>query len=236
MSETIPIRHPMAILMNLIITLLTPMFLAAAGNNLELARQAAAETLNAYRAETQADMITVAKIVAFGLAALATLSRSMAEDLPLETILRLHASANASDRSEHRNRQTLQTQPVAPSTAAPEPEHRRGRPDRGRRRNEGPHRREPGAVHQAGLDRTRPETRPDPQAHPTVTDQERRYQATWAASAAAIAAETPPPCQTLPPEERALSRHLDRGAERLRQGLHGRQPAAPPPARRPRRQ
>ena len=113
MSDTTQPRQPAQALLNLIVTLLTPMFLAAAGNDLAFARQAATETLNAYRAETQSDLITIAKIIGFGLAALTALSLSMAEDLPLRTILRLHASASASDRSEHRNRQALtQTRPT----------------------------------------------------------------------------------------------------------------------------
>src|SRR3954464_2071794 len=103
MSEAASVhRSPANILLDLVITLLTPMFLAAAEGNLAFARQAAAETLNAYRTETQSDLITVAKIIGFGLAALVALSLSMADDLPLPTVLRLHASASASDRSEHR--------------------------------------------------------------------------------------------------------------------------------------
>ena len=110
-------QSPAGILLNLILVLLTPMFLGAAGGNLTFARLAAAETLTAYRAETRVDLITIAKIVAFGLATLDTLGLSMTDDLSITKILRLRASANASDRAEHRNRRLLdqsQSNRIAP--------------------------------------------------------------------------------------------------------------------------
>jgi hypothetical protein len=205
MSATTPIPHPAGVLMNLIITLLTPMFLAAAEGNLTFARQAALETLNAYRAETGSDLITVAKIIGFGLAALAALSLSMADDLPIPAMLRLHASANASDRAEHRNRQALAAELVGRDTSSREP----------------PWERKPGtptppdpAIDEAALaaaaadmqSRTAAHlaqfTTPAPQPAASLTEAERRYQATWAASAAAIAAETAASLPTLPPQER----------------------------------
>ena len=56
----------------------------------------------------------MAKIIAFGLAALASLSRSMEDDLSISQMLRLRSNANASDRAEHRNRLALERKPLAP--------------------------------------------------------------------------------------------------------------------------
>jgi hypothetical protein len=99
-------RPNQADLLGLIITMLTPMFLFTAVGNLTHARAAAPETLASYRVEARHDLITVAKIIAFGLATIGSLSRSMEDDLTLNQILRLRG--NATDRSEHRNRQALE--------------------------------------------------------------------------------------------------------------------------------
>jgi hypothetical protein len=192
MSETSQARHPADTLLNLIVTLMTPMFLAAADGNLAFARQAATETLNAYRAETQSDLITIAKIVAFGLAALAVLSLSMAEDLSVTTVLRLHASANASDRSEHRNRGVLKQslanpQPTPPARQIDEAALAAAAADMQVRT----------AAHLAQF------STPASGAAPSIAEQARHDQATWAASAAAIAAETAAALPTMPPGERA---------------------------------
>ncbi len=193
MSDKAQPSHPAQPLLNLIVTLLTPMFLAAAGNDLAFARQAAIETLNAYRAETQSDLITIAKIIGFGLAALAALSLSISDELPLRTMLRLHASANASDRSEHRNRQVLQQSQAHRASAPVEPDI------------------DEAALTAAAADMkqrtadtlaqfTKPASTPEPEA--VIDDEDLRYQATWAASAAAIAVETAASLPTLPPDER----------------------------------
>ena len=187
MSEATKSHHPADFLLNLIVTLLTPMFLTAAGNDLAFARQAARQTLNDYRAETRSDLITVAKIIGFGLAALAALSLSMAEDLSIKTVLRLHASANASDRSEHRNRQVLKTQvPSEQPSMMPQPD-----------------------IDEAALQAAAAEMKTRTGKYlshfttPTITDRERQDQLTWATSAAAIAAETAATLPTLPQGERA---------------------------------
>ncbi len=98
---------PGNILLNLVVTLLAPMFLPASGGNLGFARQAALQTVRDYQIEAQADLIIVAQIIAFGLAALGSLSLSMADDLSLSMTLRLRANANACNRSAGQNRQAL---------------------------------------------------------------------------------------------------------------------------------
>src|SRR5471030_101779 len=84
---------------NLIVGFLVPMFLAAAGDNPALACTAAIQTVNAYRAQTRPDILVVAQIIAFGLAALDSLSRSMQDDIPPAVTLRLRANAVAANRA-----------------------------------------------------------------------------------------------------------------------------------------
>ena len=69
------------ILLHFIVTILAPMFLTASGGDIHLARATALETVNAYRARTQTDLIAVAQIIAFGLGALGSLSLSLTDDL-----------------------------------------------------------------------------------------------------------------------------------------------------------
>ena len=98
---------PGSILLNLVVTFLAPMFLPASGGNLGFARQAALHTVQDYQIEAHADLVTVAQIIAFGLAALGSLSLSMADNLSLSMTLRLRANANACNRSAAQNRQAL---------------------------------------------------------------------------------------------------------------------------------
>jgi hypothetical protein len=99
--------HPADILMHLIVTLLVPMFLAASDGNLYYAHLAALETVTAYRTRTHVDLVAVAQIVAFGFAALGSLSLSFTDDLSLPMILRLRGNANACSRSAEQNRRAL---------------------------------------------------------------------------------------------------------------------------------
>ncbi|MEA2773627.1 MAG: hypothetical protein QOD93_6589 [Acetobacteraceae bacterium] len=95
------------ILMNLIVALLAPMFLGVTGGDIDFARMAAVETVNAYRARNRADLIAIAQIIAFGLAALGSLSLSMADDITVSMALRLRGNANACNRSAEQNRRAL---------------------------------------------------------------------------------------------------------------------------------
>jgi hypothetical protein len=109
MSETAtaaPVR-PAEVLITLLVTLLAPMFVGASGGDIVLARLAAIETINDYRARNHADLIAVAQIIGFGLAALGSLSLSMAGDVPLSLTLRLRGNANACTRSAEHNRRAI---------------------------------------------------------------------------------------------------------------------------------
>ena len=106
------------VLIDLISSFLVPMFLLASNGDIELARLAALRTMNAYRVRHQADIVTVAQIVAFGLAALGSLSLSMEDDIPLSMVLRLRGNANACNRSAEQNRRALQASHQAPDPNA----------------------------------------------------------------------------------------------------------------------
>ena len=98
---------PGQLLLSVIVTLLTPLFLGAAGNDLALAHAAALETVNEYRARSGVELLIVAQIVAFSLAALATALKSMQDDLSAEAMLRLQTKANALSRTAEQNRRAL---------------------------------------------------------------------------------------------------------------------------------
>jgi hypothetical protein len=100
-------RSASDVCMDLIVAFLTPMFVTGASGDVNFARIAAIETVNAYQAHTTADLLTIAQIVAFGLTALGSLSLSMADNLSLSMTLRLRANAIASNRAAERCRCSL---------------------------------------------------------------------------------------------------------------------------------
>ena len=112
MTETVTLPNPSigatsGFLVNLIVTLLVPMFLVESGGDLSFARMAALQTLNAYCARNDEDLISVVQIIAFGFAALMSLSRSMEDGVSVVMMLRLHGNANACNRSAEHNRRAL---------------------------------------------------------------------------------------------------------------------------------
>nr|WP_294506391.1 hypothetical protein [uncultured Rhodopila sp.] len=92
------------LLANLIISLLAPMFLWSCKGDVLLARRAAVETLGAYCAVGNLSLIRAAKIVAFDLATLSSLSLSMFDDTSTVLALRLRGNAVSLDRAAERNR------------------------------------------------------------------------------------------------------------------------------------
>jgi hypothetical protein len=117
--------HPVDVLMCLLATLLAPMFVCATAGDIVLARMAAIETINDYRARNHADLIAVAQIIGYGLAALGSLSLSMADDISLSMTLRLRSNANACTRSAELNRRAIRQSrddnPIPHPAAATEP-------------------------------------------------------------------------------------------------------------------
>ena len=112
-------RHPGGVLLNLIAALLAPIFLGVTAGDVALARLAAIETINDYRARNNTDLVAIAQIVGCGLAALGSLSQSMADDLSLSMTLRLRGNAVSLNRSAEQNRRVLN----APLRDDPEPIH-----------------------------------------------------------------------------------------------------------------
>ncbi len=96
---TAPHLRPAEVFMNLIVAFLTPMFLATTGGDLDLARAAATETVNAYTARNQSDLLLIAQTIALGLAVLSSVSLSMAENIPIGLILRLRSNAASLHRA-----------------------------------------------------------------------------------------------------------------------------------------
>jgi hypothetical protein len=108
MSSTKPAQGASDLLANLIIALLAPMFLWSCKGDVALARAAAAETLHAYCAADNLTLIRAAKVVAFDLATLSSLSLSMFDETSASMALRLRGNANSLDRSAERNRVALE--------------------------------------------------------------------------------------------------------------------------------
>ena len=96
------------IFLDLIVAFLTPMFLVVANGDIAFARAAAIETIEAYRAQTRVDPLAVAQVIAFGLAALGSLSLAMAEGLSIQMVLRLRGIAVSSHRAGKQSRRVLQ--------------------------------------------------------------------------------------------------------------------------------
>jgi hypothetical protein len=121
MSSTHASAHrPGNLLLELVAALLTPIFLGVAQGDVALARLAAIETINDYRARNGIDLIAIAQIIACGLAAVASLGQSMAEDLSVAATLRLRGNAVSLNRHADRNRQILQA-PLPEPDAEPAP-------------------------------------------------------------------------------------------------------------------
>ena len=111
MTET-KIRH-CDVFMQLIAAALTPIFSTAADGDPVRAQAAAIETINAYVPHHPADLLPIAQIIAFGLAALRSISLSMAENIPIPLILRLHGSAATLSRGAEQCRGAL-SEPTLP--------------------------------------------------------------------------------------------------------------------------
>lgn len=69
------------------------MFMSASTGDLCFARLAALETIASYGARTQADLLNIARIIAFSLVVMDSLWLSMADDVSLTMKLRLRCSA-----------------------------------------------------------------------------------------------------------------------------------------------
>jgi hypothetical protein len=201
---TTPPPNPSDILLALIVALLAPMFLCVTAGDIAVARRAAHETVNAYRAKDHADLIAVAQIIGYGLAALGSLSLSMEDDLSLSMTLRLRANANALNRSAEQNRRAIrqnQNTPSAPEIHdAPEIHHPQDEP------RTDPDLMDAAAAQmlaQESLARLQPPEPPAPPVPPaTPAALERRHQEMWAIAMVKESAEITETIPHLPPDER----------------------------------
>jgi hypothetical protein len=203
-------------LLSLIVTLIAPIFYGVTGGDVALARLAALETVNDYRARNNADLLVVAQIVGFGLAALGSLSLSMAEDLSLSMILRFRGNAMSCNRAAEQNRRArraLQDEPQTRPPAEPEPVEVEPAPQSGAFLN-------PDAAHLlAAESRARLEQAdghnpiPKPTQSATRTPAEKRHQEMWGIALAKESSEITDSLPRLPPAERE--------AAEMRAGLLG---------------
>ncbi len=111
MTET-KIRHP-DMFMQLIAAALAPIFATATDGDPGRAQAAAIETINAHVPNHPVDLLPIAQIIAFGLAALRSISLSMAENIPIPLILRLRGSAASLSRGAEQCRRAL-SEPTLP--------------------------------------------------------------------------------------------------------------------------
>jgi DNA repair ATPase RecN len=111
-------------LMPFLLAVLTPFLMAAGIPDPDLARQAATETINAYKATTQDQLVTTAQIIAFAFASLENLRLSAPEDLSLSMKLKLRSNANALNRASQKAAATLETQRKTPAPAPAQPDER----------------------------------------------------------------------------------------------------------------
>jgi hypothetical protein len=210
--------YPADVLINLIVTLLAPMFIAAAGGNTGRARVAALETLTSYQARSHASLVKVANIIAFGLATLGSLSLSMGDDLDIPAILRLRSNANALDRSTDRNERALKALQADSAAAACGPGFDEAEVSASLAAAQ-----QHVAEFQAQMRATAPRAEPEPKQaavqpatpraepapalrapQPTAAAprQDRSYQSQWAAAMVQVAAEEMAAAASLPPNQR----------------------------------
>ncbi len=194
--------HPADVLLNLIVIILAPIFLDASGGSIAFARMAALETVIAYRARHNADLIAIAQIIAFGLAALGSLSLSMADEISLSMTLRLRGNANALNRSAEQNRRALtQARPNQPGPNQTDPDNlpRQHAETAYQAACEPQLTAQPAAAQNVTA---APQPAPPSASSPAQPTEERERQAIWATAMANVAAEVTASLPNLPPAER----------------------------------
>jgi hypothetical protein len=102
--------QPADLLMEFALSLLVPFLTTGSLTDPALARRAAAETIAAYKAAGQDQLVTIAQLVAFALASLDNLRLSMPPDLSLSMKLKLRGTANALNRASQHATATLDRQ------------------------------------------------------------------------------------------------------------------------------
>ena len=109
------------VILDKILAFLAPLFLDAASGDTAAAaaRNAARALLAEYNPRTDSELRRAALIIAFDFGALDALSRSVADDLTLNQVLRLRGNANALNRASLQNQKALGAlQQVEPEPSA----------------------------------------------------------------------------------------------------------------------
>src|SRR5208282_2056563 len=88
-------RHPSYLLMEYILAVLAPLLIAGSISDLRLARLAAMEAIAAYKARGEEELMTIAQIAGFAIAALDNLRLSAAPELSVSLKLKLRGNAAA---------------------------------------------------------------------------------------------------------------------------------------------
>jgi len=111
------------VLLNILVTLLTPLFLGGPTGNgdFNLARAAAMEMLRSFRIRNAWDLLTAVQTVGFAMAALGSLGLSMADDLSSAAVLRCRSNANALQRSSDRAQERLDRRAGQPDVLEEQP-------------------------------------------------------------------------------------------------------------------
>ncbi|WP_158921449.1 hypothetical protein [Acidisphaera sp. S103] len=97
-------------LMTFIVALLTPLLLTGGITDIDLARQAARQAIDAYDTAGNDQLVTVAQIVGFALASLDSLRLSAAPDRSVSMTLKLRGNANALNRAAQHSSAALDSQ------------------------------------------------------------------------------------------------------------------------------
>jgi hypothetical protein len=211
MTQTTPFDedtspYPAEVLINVIVTLLAPMFIAAANPDIGRARVAALETITSYQARSHASLIKVANIIAFGLATLGSLSLSMGDEMAIPLILRLRSNANALDRSTDRNERGLKILQADAAAEAPGPGFDESDVYAGvaeaQQRAAEFHARTRAPAPRAEPARAPRDQQPAASAAIVVPRQEPSYRSQWAAAMAEVAAEEIAAAANRPPDQR----------------------------------
>lgn len=103
---TATIRRTTDVLLHMIVTLLTPMFLTTT-SDIDQAYAAALATVRSCTARNPMDLLLIGQMIAFGLATLTSISLSMEDNIPINQILRLRGNAVSLHRASEECRRAL---------------------------------------------------------------------------------------------------------------------------------
>jgi hypothetical protein len=106
------------VLLHMIVTLLTPLFLTTSGT-VEQAYAAALATVRSCTARNPIDLLLIGQMIAFSLATLSSVSLSMEDNIPINLILRLRGNAVSLHRASDKCRRALPELEPEPTPAAP---------------------------------------------------------------------------------------------------------------------